>query len=49
MLFRLAEIVRRSMAKRVESRYQTASEMMTDLDRATAALTARGWRRWLTR
>jgi serine/threonine-protein kinase len=45
----LAEIVRRAMSKRVEARYQTAAEMTTDLDRAAAALTARGWRRWLTR
>jgi eukaryotic-like serine/threonine-protein kinase len=45
----LAEIVRRATSKRVESRYQTAGEMMADLDRAAAALTARGWRRWLTR
>jgi serine/threonine protein kinase len=45
----LAEIVRRAMAKRADSRYQTASEMMADLERAMAALTARGWRRWLTR
>jgi eukaryotic-like serine/threonine-protein kinase len=45
----LAEIVRRAMAKRVEARYQSASEMMADLERATSALTARGWRRWLTR
>jgi serine/threonine protein kinase len=45
----LAELMRRAMAKRVEGRYQTASEMMIDLDRAASALTARGWRRWLTR
>jgi serine/threonine protein kinase len=45
----LAEIVRRAMGKRVESRYQTAGEMVADLDRATSSLTARGWRRWLTR
>ena len=45
----LAEIVRRAMSKRVETRYQTAAEMTADLDRAAAALTARGWRRWLTR
>jgi serine/threonine-protein kinase len=45
----LAEIVRRAMAKRVESRYQTASEMMVELERATSSLMARGWRRWLTR
>jgi serine/threonine protein kinase len=45
----LAEVVRRAMAKRVEDRYQTASEMLADLERATSALMARGWRRWLTR
>jgi eukaryotic-like serine/threonine-protein kinase len=45
----LAEIIRRAMSKRLESRYQTAGEMRSDLDRAAAALTARGWRRWLTR
>jgi serine/threonine protein kinase len=45
----LAELLRRAMSKRVESRYQTAGEMIADLDRAAAALTARGWRRWLTR
>jgi serine/threonine-protein kinase len=45
----LDAIVRRAMAKRVETRYQTASEMLSELDRATSALTARGWRRWLTR
>jgi serine/threonine-protein kinase len=45
----LAELVRRAMSKRLEARYQTAGEMLSDLDRATVALTARGWRRWLTR
>jgi serine/threonine-protein kinase len=45
----LTEILRRAMSKRVESRYQTAGEMTADLERATTALAARGWRRWLTR
>jgi serine/threonine protein kinase len=45
----LSELVRRAMAKRVEERYQTASEMLAELDRAATALNARGWRRWLTR
>jgi len=45
----LAEIVRRAMSKRVETRYQTAGEMLGELDRATSSLMARGWRRWLTR
>jgi serine/threonine-protein kinase len=45
----LAEVVRHAMTKRVEERYQTASEMLAELDRVTSALTARGWRRWLAR
>jgi serine/threonine-protein kinase len=45
----LAEIVRHAMSKRAEARYQTASEMTAELDRAASTLTARGWRRWLTR
>jgi serine/threonine-protein kinase len=45
----LAEVVRRAMQKSVDRRYPSAAEMMIDLDRAASTLTARGWRRWLTR
>jgi serine/threonine protein kinase len=45
----LAEVVRRALHKKVEGRYQTASEMMADLEGARAALIAKGWRRWLPR
>jgi serine/threonine-protein kinase len=45
----LAEVVRRALHKKVEGRYQTASEMMGDLERARAGLIDKGWRRWLPR
>jgi serine/threonine-protein kinase len=45
----LAEVVRRAMAKHPDARYQSAAEMAADLDRAASTLTAKGWRRWLTR
>ena len=41
------QIVKRSMAKRVEERYQRAQEMASDLARASAILERKGWRRWL--
>jgi serine/threonine-protein kinase len=40
-------VVRRAMAKRIEERYQSAPEMLADIDRALAALSKDGWRRWL--
>ena len=43
----LERTVARAMAKRVEERYQTAREMLGDLDRAQAALARSGWRKWL--
>lgn len=43
----LERIVQRSMAKRVEERYQAAREMAVDLRRATIILGRTGWRRWL--
>jgi hypothetical protein len=35
------------MAKRIEERHQSAREMLADIDRAIAALSKEGWRRWL--
>ncbi|MBI4512093.1 MAG: serine/threonine protein kinase [Deltaproteobacteria bacterium] len=43
----LERAVTRAMAKRPEERYQTAQEMVADLDRALGALSRTGWRRWL--
>jgi serine/threonine-protein kinase len=43
----LAETVQRALAKRPERRYQSASEMIADLDRCTAVLSRTGWQKWL--
>jgi serine/threonine protein kinase len=43
----IQRLIRRSLAKRAEERYQTADEMRTDLERAAAALERPGWRKWL--
>ena len=40
-------VVHRALAKRVEERFQTMEEMISDLDRALATLERSGWRRWL--
>jgi serine/threonine protein kinase len=45
----LAALVRQAMAKRVEDRFQSAYDMISELERAMNALSARGWRRWLSR
>lgn len=43
----IVETVRRAMAKRPDDRYQTASEMIDDVDLCSRALGRAGWRRWL--
>lgn len=43
----LRQIVARALAKRPEERYQSAAEMLGDLERVAQALSRSDWRRWL--
>ena len=43
----VTRVVARALRKNADERYQNADEMLADIDRASAALTRRDWRRWL--
>ncbi len=43
----IERVILRAMAKRVEERYQSADEMLRDLERAARAVSRSDWRRWL--
>jgi serine/threonine-protein kinase len=41
------KVIARALAKRPADRYETAAELMTDLERCAGALWRKGWRAWL--
>ncbi len=43
----IERVVLRAMAKRPEERYQSADELLKDLERASRAVSRSDWRRWL--
>ena len=43
----VTRLVERVLRKEPSERYQSASEMLVEIERAIAALSRRDWRRWL--